>query len=149
MRRLKGWKLFGEIKNMKKLGFNKSQATRNLGINYETVSKYWNMSPDDYAKLLELRKHRKRKLSKYEDEILQWLRDYPDMSAAQVHDWLVERYGSIDCSERTVRNLLSSLRNEYNIPKQVSRRQHEAVDELPAGYQVLHSTIKYADRVTI
>ncbi|WP_279232983.1 hypothetical protein [Fonticella tunisiensis] len=43
--------MFREIKDMKKLGFNKSQTTRNLGINYETVSKYWNMSPDDYAKL--------------------------------------------------------------------------------------------------
>jgi hypothetical protein len=43
---------------MKELGFNKSQEIRNR-INYETVSKYWNMSPDDYVKLLELRKHRK------------------------------------------------------------------------------------------
>jgi len=88
LKRLKGWKLFGEIKKMKERGFNKSQASRNLSIDFETVSNYWNMTPDEYAKLLEKRKSRVKKLDQYEEEIISWLRDYPDMSTSQIFDWL-------------------------------------------------------------
>lgn len=135
MKRLKGWKLFFEINNMKMLGFKKSQTSRHLGIDYETVSKYWNMSVEEYSELLERRKHRKKKLDEYKDEILSWLKDYPDMSAAQIHDWLLERYKDINCTERSVRNYIRTLRIEYSIPKVKYKRQYEAVDELPMGYQ--------------
>ena len=33
-------------------------------------------------------KVRKKILDEYEDEIVGWLRDFPDMSAAQILDWL-------------------------------------------------------------
>lgn len=46
MERLKGWNLFIEIKQYKKMGLNKSQIQRTLNINYKTVDKYWDMSPD-------------------------------------------------------------------------------------------------------
>ncbi len=92
MKRLKGWELFGEIKEMKKRGFNKSQTSRNLSIDFETVSNYWNMTPDEYAKLLEKRKNRVKKLDQYE-------------------------------------------RAEHDIPKIKHIRQHEAVEDLPMGYQ--------------
>lgn len=100
MKRLKGWRLFFEINIMKMLGFKKSQTSRHLGIDFETVSKYWNMSAEEYTELMERRKHRKRKLDKYKDEIVSWLNDYPDMSAAQILDWLLERYQDINCTER-------------------------------------------------
>ena len=46
------------------------------------------MTPDEYAKLLEKRKSRVKKLDQYEEEIISWLRDYPDMSTSQIFDWL-------------------------------------------------------------
>lgn len=135
MTRLRGWELFSEIKNMKLLGFNKSQAARQLRADYATISKYWGMPPDDYAKLMESRKYRKKKLDGFKDEIVLWLRDYPDMSASQVLDWLTERYGNIGCTERSVRNYVRSLRTEYCIPKIKNERQYEAVDDPPMGHQ--------------
>lgn len=135
MTRLRGWELFSEIKTMKSLGFNKSQATRHLETDYATISKYWGMSLDEYSKLMESRKYRKKKLDEFKDEVLLWLMDFPDMSAAQILDWLTERYGNIDCTERSVRNYVRSIRTEYGIPKVKTQRQHEAVDELPMGYQ--------------
>ena len=51
MERLKGWNLFGEIKQYKAMGLNKSQVQRTLNVNYKTVDKYWNMSPAEYAQL--------------------------------------------------------------------------------------------------
>lgn len=135
MAKWKGWKLFWEIKNMKSLGLNKSQATRNLGIDYGTVTKYWDMSLEEFEEILQERSNRGKKLDKYKDEIVSWIRDYPDLSAAQVMDWLEEKYKVIGCGERCVRDFMSTLRKELNIQKVKKIRQHEAVDELPMGYQ--------------
>ena len=93
---------------MKERGFNKSQVSRNLSIDFETVSKYWKMTPGEYAELLKKRKSRIKKLDEYEDEIVLWLRDYPDMSASQIFDWLEEKYTTIDCTDRSARNFLSN-----------------------------------------
>lgn len=120
---------------MKERGFNKSQISRNLSIDFETVSKYWDMAPDEYAELLKKRKSRVKKLDQYEDEIVLWLRDYPDMSTSQIYDWLEEKYGCIECTDRSARNFLSSIRVKHSIPKLKHIRQHEAVDDLPMGYQ--------------
>jgi len=127
--------LFGEIKEMRERGFNKSQTSRNLSIDFETVSNYWNMTPDAYAKLLEKRKNRVKKLDQYEEEIISWLRDYPDMSTSQIFDWLEEKYGSMNCTDRSARNFLGCIRTEHNIPKIKHIRQYEAVEDLPMGYQ--------------
>lgn len=132
---LKGWHMFIEIKNLKDLGLKKSQVVRYLKIDYKTVSKYWNMETKEFTEVMESKKSRKKVLDKYEDEIVAWLRDFPDMSAAQIIDWLKERYGIIECTDRSVRNYVRYIREKYNIPKIVSNRQHEAVPELPMGYQ--------------
>ncbi len=57
------------------------------------------------------------------------------MTAAQVYDWLLEHY-NIDISERSVSRYVKKLREEYNIPKAVSPREYEAMDELPMGHQM-------------
>ncbi len=132
---LKGWHMFNEIKNMKELGLKKSQVSRYLDLDYGTVSKYWNMQVKEFAEYMEKVKVRKKILDEYEDEIVGWLRDFPDMSAAQILDWLKERYGDIKCTDRSVRNYVRYIRDKYDIPKVVSKRQHEAVQELPMGYQ--------------
>lgn len=132
---LKGWKMFNEIKNMKELGLKKSQISRYLDLDYGTVSKYWNMSAEEFGKMMEGRKHKKKKLDKYESEIVGWLRDFPDMSSSQILDWLKERYGNIQCTDRSVRNYVKYIREKYYIPKIKYTRQYEAVPELPMGYQ--------------
>lgn len=135
MERLKGWKLFGEIKQYKAMGLNKSQVQRALNINYKTVDKYWDMSPDEYARLSAHAKSRAKKIDKYKDEILEWITDFRDISAAQVLDWIKEKYGEIDFKERSLRLYISNLREQYNLPKTESIRQFEEVAELPMGYQ--------------
>ena len=129
----KGWRLFSEIKNLKGNGLKKSQIARYLGVDYKTVSKYFNMTPDEFSDLN--RKRKKKKLDIYKDQILEWLSTYPDLSSAQITDWIKERYGNVPCSERSVRAYISSLRSEYKIPKQGHKRQYEAVEELEMGFQ--------------
>jgi len=38
------------------------------------------------------------------------LREHPDMSAAQVMDWLLEKYEGLTVAESTVRNYVRELR---------------------------------------
>ncbi len=135
MKRLKGWNLFGEIKQYKAMGLNKSQVQRTLNVNYKTVDKYWNMSPAEYAQLAIDAKSRSKKIDKYKDEILEWITDFRDMSAAQVLDWIKERHGEVNFKERSLRLYISNLRQEYSLPKASPIRQFEEVDELPMGYQ--------------
>lgn len=136
MEGLKEWNLFGEIKQYKAMGLNKSQVQRELNINYKTVDKYWDMLPDEYAELRVEAKNRSKKIDWYKDEILDWITDFRDMSAAQVIDWFQERHYEINFTERSLRGYISNLRKVYNLPKTESIRQFEEVLELPMGYQV-------------
>ena len=129
----KGWRLFSEIKNLKESGLKKTQIARYLGVDYKTVTKYFNMKPEELADLN--RKKKRKKLDIYKEQILEWLNTYHDLSSAQVTDWIKERYGNVPCSERSVRAYIRSLRKEYKIPKQINKRQYEAVEELDMGYQ--------------
>ena len=127
--------MFGEIKQYKALGFNKSQVERTLNINYKTVEKYWNMTPAEYAKVATESKNRHKKLDIYKDDILEWITDFRDMSAAQILDWIKESYGEVEFKERSLRLYVSNLRQEYNLPKVLAIRQFEEVPELAMGYQ--------------
>jgi transposase len=127
--------MFSEIKKYKTLGFNKSQVERALNINYKTVQKYWDMTPDRYAQVTIESKIRHKKIDIYKDDILEWITDFRDMSAAQVFDWLKEKYVDVKFKERSLRLYINNLRQEYNLPKASPIRQFEEVPELPMGYQ--------------
>jgi transposase len=132
---MKEWSMFAEIKKYKSKGFKKSQVERILCIDYKTVDKYWDMTPDEYAQLVEQAKTRSKKIDKYEEEILGWIQEYGDISTAQVYDWLQERYGTLDFKDRTLRLYISNLRDKHKLPKVSSIRQYDEVPELPMGYQ--------------
>ncbi len=131
------WKMYGKIQEQKRKGLNKSQIARNLQINRETVSTYWNMTPSEYAKKLEHSKTRTKKAEPYKSFVVECLQKYPDMSAAQIYDWIKERtcLETLEFQERTFRNYVKSIREEYDIRKQKQSRQYEAVEELPPGKQ--------------
>jgi transposase len=75
-------------------------------------------------------------LTAYEAIIVKWLEAYPGMTSAQVRDWLEERH-RLDAADRTVRRYVSKLREQYGILKDSEpRREYEAVEELPKGYQL-------------
>ncbi|WP_228409488.1 hypothetical protein [Radiobacillus deserti] len=80
--------------------------------------------------------NRSKKLDVHKDLILSWLRDHGDISAAQVYDWISERYPNFDVGESTVRSYVRELRKEYKIPKEMVERQYEAVPDPPMGQQV-------------
>ncbi|NCD10419.1 MAG: IS21 family transposase [Negativicutes bacterium] len=132
---MKELKMYSKIKQLEQKGFTERQTASILRISRKTVSKYRKMSLDDYMK----RATSVRKLSSLEElkpVILDWLQSYPSMTAAQVHDWLLEHYRDIVVSQRTVSRYVRDLRFEYNIAKKAVPRCYEASDEVPMGYQL-------------
>ena len=132
---MKGWNMFAEIHSYKKMGLNKAQVAKKLKIDYKTVSKYWDMEPSTFSKLQESAQTRSKKIDIYQMQIIEWLKEFPDLSAAQVYDWLLERNNSLNFKERTLRHYIKQLRAAYKIPKHPPLRQYEEVPELPPGKQ--------------
>lgn len=81
---------YGKIQEYKRNGLKKSQVARRLEVDYKTVLKYWDMSPEEYAEAEQSSKKRK-KADAYKDFVVECLTKYPDMSAAQVYDRIKER----------------------------------------------------------
>ena len=101
--------MYAKIQDQKNKGFNKSQAARHLNINRETVSKYWDMPPEQF----DMRKYqRKCKADVHRDVIIEWLREYPDISASQLYDWLLERtqLETLDFQQGSFRDYIRRLR---------------------------------------
>ena len=131
------WMDYGKIQEYKRNGLKKSQVARRLEVDYKTILKYWDMSPSEYAETAQASKKRRKKADEYKDFVVECLTKYPDMSAAQVYDWIKERtcLETLNFQKRAFRNYVQEIRKEYGIKKPVSARDYEAVDELPMGQQ--------------
>ena len=132
----KGWRMYTEIKQLIKMGLKKSQIARKLNISRPTLDKYLAMSPDEFNEYLFGLKERSKKPEPFEEDILCWLKEFPDISASQIYDWLEEKFKTLPFSETTLRRYIRILRQKYNIPKTTNTREYEAVEELPMGKQM-------------
>lgn len=79
---------------------------------------------------------RKKILDPYRDWIVNWLKEYPSLSGAQIFDWLQERFPNIKIGESIVRRYVNEVRELYQIEKKEESREYESVDELPPGKQL-------------
>lgn len=126
--------MYSQIQQLKAQGFKKERVAKMLHMSKNTVRKYWEMTPDEYVALAEVIR-KSHTLAQYEPVILKWLYEFPSISSAQVHDWLLEHY-RIKSAERTTRRLVELLRETHKIKRASTPRSYEAVEELPMGYQM-------------
>jgi predicted transcriptional regulator len=84
--------MYYEIHRMCREGHSVSQISNYLVLNRRTVSKYLAMSEQEYEDFLRSQENRKKVLGPYEKFIKERLEQYPETSAAQMHDWLKEFY---------------------------------------------------------
>lgn len=132
---MKGWHMYSKIQSMKEQGFSIRQVSRIIRISRNTIKKYWDMRPDEYATALTA-VNKLSSLMGYEPSVLNWLQAYPCMTSAQVRDWLAERF-HMDAAERTVRRFVAEVRKQHSITRQMEPlREYESVDELPMGHQL-------------
>ncbi len=94
------------------------------------------MSPEEFGDFISSLQNREKKSEPFHDQILEWLREYPDLTGAQVYDWLEEKCNFKEVAENTVRNYINELRDSYHIPKVTTARTYSAVPELPMGQQL-------------
>lgn len=128
--------IYQEIHRLKKKGFSKSQIAKKLKISRNRVIDYLKMTPDQFAVFMASLQNRAKKLDPYRDYILGWLKEHPDMTSAQVYDWLQEKFEVTSVAENTVRNYVNDLRDRYHIPKETIGREYGTVEELPMGKQM-------------
>ena len=129
--------MYYEIHRMNREGFTISRISHLVQLNWRTIRHYLSMSEADYERFLEKRSERAKTLQPYEVFVQTRLQKHPDTPAAQMHDWLKEKYGDRlgDVSARTVFNFVAWVRQKYNLPKIREQRVYEIVDELPYGQQ--------------
>lgn len=128
--------MFIEIHQLKRQGFSVSTIAKKKGISRNTVYKYLGMTFEEATDWVQSLNSRKKKLDPFRDQILSWLKEHPDLSSAQIEDWLKEKYTTINIGGSTVRSYVSEMRDIYHIPKAIRFRDHEAVEELPMGQQM-------------
>lgn len=127
--------MYMKIKQLKEQGFKIRRIARKLGISRTTVYKYLEKSPEEMALWEASTKTRTKKLDAYEMIIHTWLSENPDVSSAQIHDWLMEHYPKLIVGESTVRSYVKELREKYAIPKETHQRVYQAIPDPPMGQQ--------------
>ena len=130
------WFMYHEIHKLHRLGFKKARIARYLVLDPRTVKKYLEMSEESFENFLLQNQERSKKLAPYEVFVKERLNQYPDTSAAQIHDWLKEAYPDLpDVGERTVYNFVMYVRQKHNIPDVKVEREYFPIPELPYGQQ--------------
>lgn len=129
--------LYADIHRLYGDGFSKSAIAKKLKISRNRVIDYLKMDPDEFGAFLSSLHKRRKKLDPYQDRMVMWLNEHPDLTAAQIYDWLQEKAGmdGEDASENTVRNYVNDLRDRYSIPKVNQERVYGSTEELPMGLQ--------------
>ncbi len=107
-----------------------------LGIHRNTVRSDLQKKPKEAISWVQSLTTRERKLDPYKETIVNWLSDEPELSAAQIEDWLNEQFNYKEAASSTIRSYVKELRETYGIPKSFTYRHYEAVPELPAGKQI-------------
>lgn len=135
-RKVKKLMLYVEIQQMAAQNFSILEISRQLKISRTTVYKYLDMSFAEATEWANSLSTRKKKLDPYKEWIIAWLQEYPHLSAAQIKDWLLERFPDFEVADSTTRLYVNQVREEYQIAKTKKVRQYEAVEEQPMGKQM-------------
>lgn len=130
------WIMYHEVHRMRREGYSISKINSLLGLHRSTIRKYLAMTEEAYEALLIKQSERSKELDSFEGFVRDRLKLYPETSAAQMYDWLKEHHQSLPkVNPKTIFNFVHWIRNKYNIPKLVVKRQHQVVEELPYGKQ--------------
>lgn len=128
--------IYNEVHRLRNEGFSNSAIARKLKISRNRVIEYGKMTPDDFYLFSISLQSRSKKLDPFREKILGWLKEHPDLTGAQILDWLEEKLNVSSVTEGTVRNYVNELREAYHIPKVLSERDYSTVPELPMGHQL-------------
>ena len=130
--------MYQKIQECKKKGYLKSEISRKLGLDPGTVAKYYRMSEAEYREYAYSHKYRDKAFDFLKEEILEVYerngnRKLP-MSA--IYDYLEERHGELDGTEKTLRNYIGYLIETDQLELKENIRWYGRVAQLPMGQQL-------------
>jgi len=135
-RDLNNWIMYHEIHKLHRLGFSNPKIAGYLVLDTRTVKKYPLMTEEDYENYLLKGQYRSKVLSPYETFAREKSDQFPETSAAQIHDWLKEHHPEFPhTNPRTVYNFVMFVRQKHNIPIVKVSREYFPIEELPYGEQ--------------
>jgi len=125
-----------KVKELWNQGLNKSQISRELGIDRGTVRKYLSMDESCFISWLNHPRRLPKKLSSYYNFVKKLLESTPYLSSAQVEDRLKENFDDLpDVDSKTVYNFVKHIREQHDIQKHKDRtvREYQKLPEVSYG----------------
>jgi transposase len=127
-----------KVKELNSKGLNKSQISRELGIDRATVRRYISLNESEFYKWIEQSRCMPHKLQSYYQFIKNLLEQHPYLSASQIEDRLKECYSEPPMVHgKTVYNFVQRIRHKENIKKIPDHepRVYEKLPETDYGHQ--------------
>jgi len=127
-----------KIRELHEKGLNKSQISKEVGIDRASVRKYLTMNEEGFRQWISKPRDLPEKLASFEGFIKAELIKFPFLSASQIEDRLKENFSNLpDIHSKTVYNYVHKIRKKYGIEKPAKEkyRQFEKLAELPYGAQ--------------
>jgi len=130
--------MYQKIQYFKQKGLTKSEIVKEMGLNFKTVSKYYQMSEPGFYQYLEEVRSRTKAFDALRDSILEVYREngFRRLPKAAVYDYLEEVCGKLPGSERTFRKYIQYLEESGQIEFKATKRIYTPVPELPFGKQL-------------
>lgn len=125
-----------KVKELSEKGLRQAQICRETGLDKKTVRRYLKMTYEEFVASPTYHRMYVKLLDPYEDIVYRWLDAHHDLSSAQIHDWLRDRYDNLpDVNAKTVFNFVKYIRAKYAIakPKATEGRQYAMIEETEYG----------------
>jgi len=132
---MESMEMYVSIQKLKRLGYKKQQAPRELDIDTKTIRKYWDMTEEDYIEYSLAAKQRTKKMDTYHGYVLDKLTEHREITSAIIYDNLLEDFVDFEPSYRTVRLYVATMRETEGLPAPRKIRQYMEVEQLPPGFQ--------------
>jgi len=125
-----------KVKELWNTGLNKSQISKELGIDRGTVRKYLQMDEDTFMLWINKPRRLPKKLSPYYKYVKGLLEKTPYLSSAQVEDRLKENFKDLpEVDSKTVYNFVKSIREQHDLQKykEYTGRHYQKLPEVEYG----------------
>lgn len=130
--------MYRKIQELKKRGLCKTKVAEKLGIDRATSSKYYGMSEIEFRKYFQGLADKDKYMARYKEDILDIYRanEFRKLNMSSVFDFLEEKFGMIDGSEKSLRNYIHFLIKNGQLTLKENIRIYQKVPPLPFGRQL-------------
>ena len=131
-------KMYKKVQTMKKQGKLPTHIATELGIDRRTASKYFYMPEAEYLEYEKSKLEREKILDAYQVDILNLyeLNQNRRLNMTAVFDYIEEKHGTLNCTEKSFRNYINSMIQNGTLVLKENIRIFDKVPPLPYGQQM-------------